>query len=407
MIIAYLAPEFYPPWGGVGVYSINLIKELSKQNDLEIHVFTPKKGNDYDKKKVVEYFDNNIHLHNISFAGAGDNFTYNLFFQLAVLKKLPAYNRKFKYDLIHSANIVHMPDIFLKFKDNLGISSLATAHTTIKGQVSGFLKGNKNFFKMAPSERWSILAFPYISVLERQYLKKTSHLITVSKKFAGVLKDDYGFKGIVESIHNGIDISCFDYDRIDDPYEKFPGLEGKPPIVLYAGRLITQKGLEVFVKAISELGDIDAHFVFAGKGSRTGLFELFKKYGISKERHTFLGFIQNKDLPWLYKTSSIYVLPSYYENLPIGLLEAMSMKNACIATDVGAVDEIIEDEKDGYIINQGDSDALVRRIRFLIENDDVRKNLGIKAHKKVYEKFTSNVMANKTREFYEKVLKGS
>ena len=136
MKLAFLAPELFPPIGGVGIYSVHLVKELSKQEDMDIHVFTPARGEDYDKERVLAYFGNRIHLHNIS--TANDDFRYNFAFQYKIFRELPRYHREHRFDLIHSANLVHMPDIYLKFK-RLDVPSIVTVHTTIKGQVKGFL----------------------------------------------------------------------------------------------------------------------------------------------------------------------------------------------------------------------------------------------------------------------------
>ncbi len=114
MKLAFLTPEFLPPLGGVGTYSVNLIKELSRYDDLDIHVFTPARGKDYDRDSVASYFGHRIKLHNISKA-RGD-FLYNLAFQQQVFLELPKHHQKYKYDLIHVASLTNMPDILLKFR---------------------------------------------------------------------------------------------------------------------------------------------------------------------------------------------------------------------------------------------------------------------------------------------------
>lgn len=149
MKLAFLAPEFLPPLGGVGIYSVNLVKELSKRQDLDIHVFTPARGDAYNRESVLSYFGHRIQLHNIS--AAHDDFAYNFAFQRQVFRDLPKYEQQYKYDLIHAANLVNMPDIFLKFH-SLPVPTITTVHTTIKGQVQGFLKTTKNPFSLAHSE---------------------------------------------------------------------------------------------------------------------------------------------------------------------------------------------------------------------------------------------------------------
>ncbi|MEA1958959.1 MAG: glycosyltransferase family 4 protein [Chloroflexota bacterium] len=385
----------------MGIYSMHLVRELSRREDMDIHVFTPARGRDYDREKVLEYFGNRIKLHNISIAS--DDFIYNFAFQWSVFRQLPEYHRLYRYDLIHAANSVNMPDIYLKFKP-LSIPSIATVHTTIEGQVKGFLDVNKNFFSLATSEKLSLVAYPYIRFMEGVYLRRTRHLLTVSRRFAGMLRDEYHCKADIEPIHNGIDMEVFDYDRTGDPYNRFPQLRGKGPVVLYVGRLVARKGLNLFVEAMARLKDANAHFVFAGRGSEKLLFDLLKRNGIGEDRYTYLGFVPNDRLPWLYKVSSAFVLPSYYENLPISLLEAMAMKVACISSNVGAVDEIIEHGKSGLLFESGDVDKLVHYIRALLDNSVQRERLAEAGCQRVRSEFTSAVMAEKHYRFYNKVL---
>jgi glycosyltransferase involved in cell wall biosynthesis len=401
MKLAFLAPELFPPIGGVGIYSVHLVKELSKQEDMDIHVFTPARGEDYDKERVLDYFGNRIQVHNIS--TANDDFRYNFAFQYKIFRELPRYHREHHFDLIHSANLVHMPDIYLKFK-RLDVPSIVTVHTTIKGQVKGFLDVSKNVFSLASSERWSLVAYPYIRSMEWIYLKRTKHLITVSETFAEMLRKDYHCKGVIEPIHNGIDLEIFDYSAIEDPYGRFPQLRDKGPVVLFAGRIVARKGIELFVEAISHLLDTKAHFAIAGRGSEQLLFDLLRRHGVPEDRYTYLGFISNHELPWLYKLSSQFVLPSYYENLPISLLEAMSMRVPCIAADVGAVNEIIGHGESGLLFEAGDLETLVGQMRLLLENEGERQRLAEAGFERVLAEFTSTRMAERHRQFYERVL---
>lgn len=403
MKLAVLAPEFLPYLGGVGIYSVNLVKELSKCQDVDIHVFTPARGNDYDRNSILDYFDHRIQLHNISVSM--DDFLYNLAFQRQVYRELPKYHQRYKYDLIHAANLVNMPDIFLKFR-SFSVPAVTTVHTTIRGQVQGFLKTTKNPLSLAHSEKWSLAAYPVISLLERIYRSKSHYFITVSHRFAEIIRQEYGFKGVIEPIHNGIDIELYNYEEAGDPYQKFPELKGKGPIVLYAGRLIAQKGLNLFAEAISRLKDTDAYFVFTGRGSPQLLFRTLKKYGVPRERYTYLGFVPNDILPSIYKLSSIFVLPSFYENFPFSLLEAMAMKVPCVASDVGAIDEIIDD-RTGFLFPAGNLERLVRHLRTLLQDEPLRRQMGEAGYRKVVGEFTSTRMAEKHLEFYKKVLSGT
>ena len=401
MRLAFLAPEFLPPVGGVGIYSVHLVKELSKQQDMDIHVFAPSRGKDYDFDKVVDYFGGRIRLHNIS--SAHDDFLYNLAFQYAVLRELPRYHRQYRYDLIHAANLVNMPDISLKFRP-LGPPSVTTVHTTIKGQVKGFLGAGNNLASLAPSEKWSLVMYPYISLMEALYLRRTRYVVTVSRRFADILRQEYGYQGMLEPIHNGIDLELFDYDAAGDPYDGFPQLRDKGPIVLYTGRLVARKGLALFAEAAGRLLDTAAHFVIAGRGSQGLLFDLLHRHGIPEERYTYLGFVANDQLPRLYKLSSVLVLPSFYENLPISLLEAMAMKVPCVASDVGGVSELIQHGESGLLFEAGDMEALEQGIRMLLDDEGERRRLAEGGYSRVLNEHSAARMAEKHRQFYERVL---
>ncbi|MFH1072563.1 MAG: hypothetical protein V1743_04000 [Nanoarchaeota archaeon] len=52
MKLAILAPEFVPTWGGVGIYTVELVRELAKFPELEIHVITPRRGEGYDPRDI-------------------------------------------------------------------------------------------------------------------------------------------------------------------------------------------------------------------------------------------------------------------------------------------------------------------------------------------------------------------
>ncbi|HII30060.1 hypothetical protein COT48_03945 [Candidatus Woesearchaeota archaeon CG08_land_8_20_14_0_20_47_9] len=401
MRIAYLAPEFVPPWGGVGVYSTHLIKELSKYRDMEIHVFTPVRGEGYDKKKVEAMFGGRVKIFNISVAR--DEFVYNLIFQYNVAKQLPEFHRKYHYDIIHAANLVHMPDIFLKFRE-LDARFVVTAHTTIEGQLRGLVSKNKGLFHLAPSEKGSVIAFPYIWLMEQLYLRKTGYMISVSHRSRQEFIAS-GFKGRITTIHNGTDTSLFN-SRLskENAHKLFPQLKGKKNLVLYAGRLISQKGIRIFIEMASRLSGRGIHFVIAGNGDVNGLKRLIKKYSLKESEYSFLGFVKNTDMGSLYRLCSVFVLPSYSENLPISIIEAMSCGCVPIASDVGAVREIIRDGIDGFTVMPGDVEGLLHLTSYIVENRQLRRAMADEGSRRARERFSVRMMARKTREFYEMMI---
>ena len=94
----------------------------------------------------------------------------------------------------------------------------------------------------------------------------------------------------------------------------------------------------------------------------------------------------------------VFVLPSLKEGFPWALIEAMSAKLPVIATDVGAVPEIIDDRKNGLLIKPKDSVGLADKIKEVLENDHLRNELGIQPHQTVLFKFELDKMVKKIEE---------
>jgi len=391
MRIAILASEFYPPYGGVGIYTQQLVKELSKRH--EVHVFTAKR---VPKKEVLNLFHNRIKLHYL--CKAKGDFAYNFIFQIKLFFNFLRFHKKYRYDIIHSMNLVNMPDIFLKFKHN--IPTVVTAHSSIWTQMDATLSSNKNIFQMGPSERGSLVVFPIIAFLEWLYLKKTKYMITVSNEFVKYFKKR-GFKKKIFAVHNGIDPKIYDHKKVK---KRKDIMEQKGLKVLFVGRLLAQKGIKVLVKAMKEFDD-DVHFYVAGNGGVKEFHELLKNNGIPKSKATFLGFIKNNDLPTVYKACDVFVLPSFSENFPITLLEAMSMKCATISSDVGAVKELIKDKKTGILLRPGSVEDLVNAIRMLKDDKRLREKIARDAYYNVLNNLTTDSMARNTEKIYMDILK--
>ena len=82
----------------------------------------------------------------------------------------------------------------------------------------------------------------------------------------------------------------------------------------------------------------------------------------------------------------------------------MSCGCACIASNVGGVPDLIDNEKNGLLVEAANSKELKEKINYLLENESVRKKLGQAARKKVVKNFTWDIVAKETRKVYQSVL---
>lgn len=404
MKLVFLAPEFLPTWGGVGIYSVELIKNLCKNKDMEIHVITPKRGPNYDASKISEFFDNKITIHNIS--KANDTFFYNFNFQLSILKNFQKLNKKHKFDIVHAANLVHMPDIYLKFK-KLKIPSVTTVHTTLQSQshVNGQTKLRKDYCKKTTVEKLTNLCYPYIKFLEKIYLRKMNNLITVSNWVKGFITENNNGTDI-RVIHNGVDVNRFSPNNGSLNEKKFEFLDNiNKPVIFYCGRLLALKGLKTLIDSMKEiLKKEDAYFVFAGSGDIKMWDKLLELNDIPKNNYRFLGYVEYEKIHHLYSKSDIFVLPSFTESCPLTILEAMSTGLPVIASNVGGISEMIKNNEDGILTEATNVDKFTKNIINLLNNTTLRKRISSNARKKVKKRFNSKVMALKTKKFYEEII---
>ena len=111
-----------------------------------------------------------------------------------------------------------------------------------------------------------------------------------------------------------------------------------------------------------------------------------------------------QDVPELLASSDIFVLPSLWEAFPIALLEAMSMGKAVIGTNVDGTPEIIENRKNGILINvERIEQELKTALIELCLNSDLRKTLEKNAVDSIYNKYNVETLARKNEEIYSQL----
>ena len=400
MNIALLAPEFLPNWGGAGTYVIELAKYLSKNHN--VHVVTLRRkiddGTVYSDEKILDFFDNKIHLHTIS--DANDTFLYNATFQYACFKNLPEICKNNEIDIIH-ADVPHMSDFMLRLKKS-NTKVITTVHTIIEGHKEGILASGIDFWDMDASEKYTLALFPIIKLIQRFYLKRSPTIITVSNWMKNLLEQNYGINDI-NTIYNGVDHNRFSPEKRNNFVR---GLDTDKPIVLFSSRMTAAKGAHYLIKAIPEIirENRDVHFVFSGAGAKEPWMNILEKEGVDKSYYSFLGYLDYSELAGLYARASVFVVPSLYENLPIRILEAMSSQTPVVATNICAIPEAITHNENGILIPPRDSVAIVKGVTNMLQDHAFSEKLARNARKTVLEKFTWDNIGKDIEKVYEDVI---
>lgn len=202
------------------------------------------------------------------------------------------------------------------------------------------------------------------------------------------------------TIPNGIDISAFDCGRSRADILREFGIPENKVLVGFIGRMVWEKGINVFLEAASELCKkrADIHFLLVGDGPLQGdLKQQARDLGIAKTC-SFTGF--RSDISAVLKVTDIVALPSFVEGLPMVILEAMAAKVPVVASAVGGIPEMIREGKNGFCVPPGDVASLSEKLLFLVNDKDLREKMGKAAKRHVEESFSETTMIRKTRQVY-------
>lgn len=211
--------------------------------------------------------------------------------------------------------------------------------------LSIFIKKNRNLFKET------------VSILMEKFAYNFADYSTVSSQ------ESFDYVRIkykvdinkIEKINNYIDTEKFRKILSSKPIDRF----------IFIGRLEKQKNIFNLLNAIKELNiGLDIY----GEGSLKK--ELLEIVRINNLDVFFKGKVKNAELPKILNEYKYYILPSYYEGMPKTLLEAMACGVCSIGTNAPGIKEIINDEINGYLIDGFDSKDIVKKIEYIIKQDN-------------------------------------
>lgn len=168
--------------------------------------------------------------------------------------------------------------------------------------------------------------------------------------------------------------------------------------LLFIGRLSKEKNIFRLLDAISRT---EYELDIIGDGDKKVEIETYiRKYGI---KASLLGRFPNDCIPNMINRYPVYILPSYYENNPKTLLEAMACESAVIGTNVDGIKEIIKHNENGLLCDT-DFDSIAREIRKLMHDEDLQRQLGKNARCFVMEKCSLELIADNEYKIYKQIL---
>jgi glycosyltransferase involved in cell wall biosynthesis len=210
-------------------------------------------------------------------------------------------------------------------------------------------------------------------------------LILYSKRFI----EDLNLYGLKEKIF----ISHASYIDITKFNSKIPLCERKK-IIGYLGRLSPEKGILNFIHSVPEIlkNVPTAEIRIAGVGALQNQLSQYIEDRRMSDRVHFLGWVDDEELPHFLNEIQLLVIPSYTEGLPSVLLESMSCGTPVLASPVGAISEIIINEKNGFILKNNSVEEIGKEIVTIFQNSDLLE-ISVNARDTVLQKFSFRPIA--------------
>lgn len=172
--------------------------------------------------------------------------------------------------------------------------------------------------------------------------------------------------------------------------------------LLFLGWVLPSKGVEDLLAAWNDLDQDDWELVIAGPRNpayQLDLMDRFTKHGVR-----FAGEVPHNEALQLIADCDIFVLPSHTEAFPFVVLEAMALGKAIVATDVGAIPEMLAGEC-GLLVKSKNVQGLARALKTLIDNDELRADMGRRAHERVVANYTADAVFNRLMSLWHQVAK--
>jgi glycosyltransferase involved in cell wall biosynthesis len=200
----------------------------------------------------------------------------------------------------------------------------------------------------------------------------------------------------------------FDLERFQKPHPKAAALRARfgDKAVFTLGRHVYYKGLEYLIRAMVRLPQ--AHLILGGAGPLTGsLAALASALGVSG-RVSFEGRISEEDLPAYYQACQVFCLPSVESSEAFGIVqvEAMAAGRPVVCCELGnGVNWVNPHGKTGLTVPPRDEQALASALQTLLENGELRRELGAAAARRAHAEFSLPVLRAGTLAVYRRALK--
>jgi len=330
-------------------------------------------------KFIVENNDNVNYIH--FEIGRRDNDKGGVFRVLSIMKSLWQWKKLLK------AN----PEALVHF--NFALTSLSIYRDSLyiyiarKRKIVVHLHGGNYLF--SESTPWLINA-----VLKRLFLKDIPFIVLSDKEKERV--QNHFQANRVHSLPNCIDL------KLARQFER--SYNNKQLLLGYIGRITETKGMNELLEACKKMkcNGIPFKLILAGAERKEDNYVERFKDSLDTD-FEYVGVVSGKAKEEFMKRIEVFVLPSYFEGLPMSLLETMSFGCVPVTTNVGSISTVVTNFENGLFVRVKSTDDLVASIESLYNNSQMLLRIGKSAQKFIFEHFDPDLYIYQLNSIYQNI----
>jgi glycosyltransferase involved in cell wall biosynthesis len=386
MKIGTLTWEFPPRVvGGIARHCEGLAKALVKLNH-DVHLFTL----DFPGSPNYEEIDG-IKVYRASTELGHPNFlTWVLMFNHFLSKRMADVTRKVDFDVMHVHDWLAAFS-GISFKHYLNTPMVLTVHSTEVGRAQGL--HSPDSFAINGIEWWATY--------------ESNRVIVCSNSMKDEICNHFNIPAVkVDVIPNAIDVTQYHTSADRGSVRQRFGVGWGEKLVLCVGRLVPQKGIEYFIRAIPKIAQRfpEAKYIIVGEGWSRDILEAEARATGYAHKIRFTGFASDEDVINLMSSADVLVVPSIYEPFGIVALEGMATGVPVVASQVDGLAEIIDHERTGIFVFPRSPESIAWGIERVLSDYDHAKWMVENAKEKLHNAYSWEAVAMKTVEVYKKVV---
>jgi glycogen(starch) synthase len=377
----------YPPRvvGGIARHCEGLAKALVHQGH-DVHLFTL----DFPGSPSYEEMDG-IKVYRAATELGHPNFlTWVLLFNHFLGKKMAEVSHQVNFDLMHVHDWLAAFS-GISFKHYMKKPMVLTVHSTEVGRAQGL--HSPDSFSIDGIEWWATYEADKVIVCSQSMKDEIcGHFNLPLEK--------------VDVIPNAIDASHYQISVDRGSVRQRYGVGWGEKLVLCVGRLVPQKGIEYFIRAIPSIASRfpEAKFIIVGEGWSRDALEAEARATGHRNKIRFTGFVSDKEVVNLMTSADVLVVPSIYEPFGIVALEGMATGVPVVASQVGGLAEVIEHDRTGVFVYPRSPDSIAWGIGKVLSDSGYAKWLTGNAKDKLEKDYSWEAVAKKTVKVYEELV---